>query len=366
MRLHAPTIVTLSSLSLLVWMCDLSFAQQWTVDLYDIDVEDPAGIVDRTHAESVEFIPDGKMLITAGFFYNGVTKESVGEVRLRNVAKGSLATRLRGTVASYDLRSGSLAVTSTGDRIAAAGRTTDNHRVIDVFDPKDKKLVRTLKGDPHPVMCVAFSPDGKVLAAAHKNGTIELWNHHNGKLIFSFVAHNDGVTPITFSPDGKLLATGNGDGSISFWNPKNAEKLGNIPAQGELDFIGAVVFSPDGKFVASGGFPRQRNSPIYLWELTGLVKKGKQVAAKRKAKFEGHRGHTYALAFSPDGRTLASANQDTTARVWDVVMNKQLAIVTDHVDFVYDVAFSPNGRTLATLGRDSLKLWTMEQIKRKE
>jgi WD40 repeat protein len=366
MRLHTATTVALSSLCLIVWMCDLSFAQQWSVDLYDIDVEDPAGIVDQTRAESVEFMPDGKMLVTAGFFYNGGIKESVGEVRLWNVVDGSMAATLVGSAVSYALRSGSLAITSTGDRIAAAGRTTDNDWVIDVFDPKYKRLVRTLKGDPHPVVCVAFSPDGNILAAAHMNGTVELWNHHKGKLFLSFSAHNDGVTPIAFSPDGKLLATGNGDGSISFWNPKNAERCGGIPAQAELEFPGALVFSHDGKFLASGGFPRQKNSPIHVWELTGLVNNGGQVAAKRRAKFEGHREHTYALAFSPDGRTLASANQDTTARVWDVAMNKQLTTITDHVDFVYDVAWSPNGRTLATLGRDSLKLWTMEQINQKK
>ncbi len=398
MRLHTATTVAFFSSFLVASTCDPSFAQQWSVNLHNIRLEDPAGVHHRTRAESVEFMPDGRTLVTAGFFYNGVSKHAVGEVRLWDVADGSLKATLHGTAASYALRAGSLAVSSTGDRIAAAGRTADNEQIIDVFDAKNKQLVRTLKGDRSRISCVTFSPDGKILAAARWDKTVDLWNHAEGKPLNSFSPHSHGVTPIAFSPDGKLLATGNGDGSISFWDPKTTKNLGNIPAQAEIDLLGALVFSPDGKLVASGGFPRQpagpflgkrdvkilgekavkklppqllKNkprslSPIYVWELTGLEEDNKQLAAKLKAKFKGHREYTYALAFSPDGRTLASANQDTTARVWDLVTNKHLATITAHADFVYDVVFSPDGKTLATLGRDSLHLWTMEQIKQKK
>lgn len=351
----------------LVWMCDPASAQQWSVDLYDVNLEDRDGIIDRTRAESLEFMPDGKTLVTAGYFYNSAVKATHGEVRLRNVADGSLKATLRGTTVTYTLRAGSLAVSPDGKRIAAAGRTSENANVIDLFDPAGKKLVRTLKGSPGTITSVAFSPDGKVLAAAHTSGIVELWNPHNGKLISSFRAHDEGVWPLTFSPDGKLLATGNDGGSISFWNPKNSKKLGQIAAQPELGSFGAVVFSPDGKLLASGGFPnRQGNSPVCVWKLVGVNQADKQITAELTAKFKGHRKHTYSLAFSPDGKLLASASQDTTARVWDVVTNKQIATITEHNDFVYDVAFSPDGKSLATLSRDSLKLWTMEQIKRRK
>jgi WD40 repeat protein len=341
-------------------------AQQWTVELDDVYIEDPDGIADRTHAESVEFMPDGKTLITAGCFYNAATKDSVGEVRLRNAADGSLTATLRGKAVTYALRAGSLAVSSSGNLIAAAGRSNNNDSIVDIFDPTTRKLVHTLKGDPTGISCVSFSPDCRVLAVAHIKGTVELWDPESGKLISSFAVRNSGVWPVTFSPDGTLLATGNQDGTISFWDPTTAERIGHIPTQ-DIRMPASVVFSADGNLVAGGGFPsRDGKSPIHVWEMNVRNDGRKSVTVKTKARFEGHRKHTYALAFSPDGNLLASANQDMTVKIWDVSLNKEVATITSHNDFVYDVAFSFNGEALATLGRDSLKLWKTEQIKRTE
>ena len=337
-------------------------AQEWTVELDDITIDDAA--VDRVRAESVEFLPDGKTLVTAGHFYDGKTKKAVAEVRMLDAMDGSLTTTLRGTGVSYAQRAGSLAISPSGKRIAAAGRNGDNQPIIDVFDLTTTKARRTLTGDPSPTICLVFSPDGKVLAAAHTNGTIDLWNPETGKLVTSFVAHADGVWPIAFSPDGRLLATGNSDGSVTFFDAEGTKELGQIPAQPDLGSLLSVVFSPDGTLLAMGGSPnREGNSLIYVWELQVTNNDGNKVTPKQKARFQGHHGHTYSLVFSPNGKLLASANQDATVRIWDVQMHNHFRPITKHKDFVYDVAFSPEGTVLATLGRDSLKLWTIEQLR---
>lgn len=362
------TALATVAMSWLALLGEQALAQQWTVDLYDVTIEDPAGDIDRTRAESVEFLPDGKLLATAGFDYNAATRRSVGEVRLYNATDGSVSATLRGTAGMYANRAGCLAVSSSGKRIAAAGRCGSDGWVVDIFDATTGKLARTtLRGELSPITCVVFSPDEKLLAVARMNAMVELWSDEDGRLISSFAAHPDGVWPIAFSPDGHLLATGNGDGSVSFRDLRSGRQIGSIPAQPELGFLGSVVFSSDGKFMATGGYPkRDGDSPIFVWELIDADKHNAELATRSKSKFEGHREHTYALAFSPDAKLLASANRDTTVRLWDVSGNNHLRPITAHRDFVYDAAFSPDGTSLATLSRDCLKLWTVTDLRKPE
>lgn len=348
---------------LVLVLSSAAVAQEWTVDLHDISIDDPT--VDRVRAEAVEFLPDGKTLVTAGLFYDGGTKKAVGEVRMLDAVDGSLTTTLRGTATTYALRAGSLTISPSGKRIAAAGHRSDQRQwIIDVFELDTTIKRRTLKGDPSPTTCVVFSPDQRLLAAAHRNGIVELWNPETGKLVSSFEAHPEGVWPIAFSPDGRFLATGNSDGSVTFFDPQEPRKLGHIPAQTDLSSLGSVAFSPDGTLLARGGFPKRQGneSPVDVWELQVTNDDDLKVISKRKATFQGHHEHTYSLVFSPNGKLLASANQDTTVRIWDVQTGNALPPIVQHKDFVYDVAFSPDGSRLATLGRDSLKLWTIEKL----
>ena len=242
--------------------------------------------------------------------------------------------------------------TATGERKTTLYLGQDTH-----FRFEQEKLLRlhpNLWGDiprnSWRVLDLAFSPDGRVLAASCQAGEVKVFDPANGQELARLEGGPDPVPCLAFSPDSRLLATACGD-QIRLWAAGTYRLVRTITGRHEP--IQALAFSPDGRLLASGS----QDCRIRVWQADG---------ATSPLTLPGHVDPVTALAFSPDdGRTLASASWDRTVRLWHLRTAQELLRLEAHTGKVHAVAFSPDSTTLASGGegadgKGEVFLWRAE------
>ncbi len=222
------------------------------------------------------------------------------------------------------------------------------------------QITELARWDKEMISAVAWSPNGRIIAASMQSGQIKLLDANTGQELRTLTGHTKGVSRMAFSPDGAKLASGSQDTTTRLWDVASGEELAVMDGVKSFGWLGgapSVDFSPDGKLLAFSGPYGQ----VKVWDITNHVQLhilGGQEGSPTPNEATG-------VAFSPDGMFLVSGYINGSIIVWDPLSGQELRTLRKQsyssngwIRGISDLQFSPDGKTLAASCWDNeITLW---------
>jgi len=189
------------------------------------------------------------------------------------------------------------------------------------------------------------------IASASEDQTVQVWDADTGSNPIIYRGHADYVFAVAWSPDGKLIASGGRDKTVQVWPVSQGVQVVDPATEGNIFIyrghtinVSAVAWSPDGKRIASGAW----DNTVQVWQPT---------PESNTLTYKGHLGFVNTLAWSPDGKRIASGAWDDTVQVWDATTLRMYVTYRGHSSAVRSVAWSPDGKFIASSDALTAQVW---------
>jgi WD40 repeat protein len=254
-------------------------------------------------------------------------------IEIRSMDNDELTSR----IAVEDGKVNDVQFSTDGQQVLlATGVTGLSGRAV-VIDLAQQKIVNELAGHNDVVYAAVWSPDQSLIATAGYDRRILLHNAESGELFREMNGHNGAIFDLQFSPDGTLLASASADGTIKVWHVATRERLDTLSQPQAEQY--SVRFSPDGNSIYASG----ADNRIRKWN---LLSRTSQIINPLLISRFAHEGVITTLEISPDGRYLATTEDQGILKLWDALRIRELTALDFGSDRATSFVFAPDSNTL--------------------